>query len=390
MKHEEFNKLKNQIQDKNFFNNYRVFSKLSYFLSYVGNIFSILFAYFFLFEIANTAVLEPSSFTTNLVICGVLLVLFTVELSKRFVFDKFSQSFIKDNFRFGLTETKILGFISIGLIFISFYLSLNGAEDYSNKDKELKKDVTVQVDKYKDSITLKYNDKITSVETLNNKLYTKNDGYDSIISVYESNYLSLGTTWQDNLEKQRLQAILKDKKEEKRLNLSEIAKNEQKIASIKKERDDEVLAFETKQGKQVDEVIEQNKDNPFIFVVFSTIIELVILFGVFFINYYQVRSFKEYEDKIKKDPRYKQFNLWNELISTLYTNDTQIGDLLPYRTESMRLLKSNNLDVSSREYDDAIRMFTYLEILKKKGNKKSISVNKEDAVLKIKQHFKIE
>jgi len=100
MKHEDFKKLKTNIQEKNFFNNYKVFSKLSNFLSYVGNLFSILFAYFFLYEIASSAVLEPTPTIMGLVMGGVILVLFTVELSKRFVFDKFSQSFIKDKFKF--------------------------------------------------------------------------------------------------------------------------------------------------------------------------------------------------------------------------------------------------------------------------------------------------
>ena len=124
--------------------------------------------------------------------------------------------------------------------------------------------------------------------------------------------------------------------------------------------------------------------------MFSTVIEFIILFGVFFINYYQVRSLKDYEEKIKKDPRYKQFNQWNELITALYTSDTQIGDMLPFKTESMKLLKANALDISPKEYDDAMRMFTHLEILKKKGNKKAISLEEDEARIKIKDHFKID
>jgi heme/copper-type cytochrome/quinol oxidase subunit 3 len=391
MKHEEFKKLKNDIQEKNFFNNYRVFSKLSFFLSYVGNLFSILFAYFFLFEIASSAVLEPTPSTMNLVAGGVILVLFTVELSKRFIFDKFSQSFIKDKFRFKNPESKILGLISIGLIAVSFYFSLNGAQDYADKDDDLKKNVQTDVTVYKDSLTNKYATKITSYDDINKKLYTKNNQYDSIIALYEARYLELGTdSWQERQEKNRIKGILKEKKDDKKTNLAEIDKNEIKIKNLKKERDEEVALYESKQSEQADATIEKNKDNPFIFIMFSTVIEFVILFGVFFINYYQVRSLKEYEEKIKKDPRYKQFNLWNELITALYSSDTQIGDLLPYKAESMKLLKANNLDISSKEYDDAMRMFTHLEVLKKKGNKKAINLEEEEARIKIKDHFKID
>jgi hypothetical protein len=391
MKHEDFKKLKSNIQEKNFFNNYKVFSKLSNFLSYVGNLFSILFAYFFLIEIASSAVLEPTPTIMGLVTAGVILVLFTVELSKRFVFDKFSQSFIKDKFKFKQAESKILGIISIGLIAVSFYFSLNGAQDYADKDDDLRETAQVEVTVYKDSLSAKYETKIVKFENINSTLYKKNNQYDSIIGVYEARYLELGTSsWQERQEKNRINASIKSKKTEKKDNIAEIDKNEIKIKNIKKERDEEIALFESKESKKADATIEKNADNPFIFIMFSTVIEFVILFGVFFINYYQVRSLEEYEIKIKKDPRYKQFNQWNELLSALYNSDTQIGDLLPFKTESMKLLKANALDISGKEYDDAMRMFTHLEILKKKGNKKAIQLEIDEARVKIKDHFKID
>ena len=391
MKHEDFKKLKSNIQEKNFFNNYKVFSQLSNFLSYVGNLFSILFAYFFLIEIASSAVLEPTPTIMGLVMAGVILVLFTVELSKRFVFDKFSQSFIKDKFKLKQAESKILGVISIALIAVSFYFSLNGAQDYADKDDDLRATAQVEVSVYKDSLSAKYEKKIVKFDEINTTLYKKNNQYDSIIGIYETKYLELGTsTWQERQEKNRINTSIKSKKSEKKDNIAEIDKNELKIKAIKKERNEEIALFESKESKKADDTIEKNADNPFIFIMFSTVIEFVILFGVFFINYYQVRSLEEYEVKIKKDPRYKQFNQWNELLSALYNSDTQIGDLLPFKTESMKLLKANALDISGKEYDDAMRMFTHLEILKKKGNKKAIQLELDEARTKVKDHFKIE
>ena len=141
MKHEEYKKLKSAIQEKNFFNNYRIFSKLSFFLSYVGNLFSIIFAFFFLNNIAMSAVLEPTPMVINIVFIAVVMILVMVEVSKRFVFDKFSQSAINDKFTFKTRESKILGGVSLILIALSFYFSLNGAEQYSDKDDRQKKNV---------------------------------------------------------------------------------------------------------------------------------------------------------------------------------------------------------------------------------------------------------
>ena len=164
MKHEDFEKLKENVSEKTFYNNYREFSKLSKFLSYVGNLFSILFAYFFLIEIASAALIDPTTATINIVIIGVLSVLVMVELSKRFIFDKFSQSFINDKFRLKDTESKILGILSIGLIAVSFYFSLNGAQKYSDKDDALIQNVEQSIDTYKDSITIIYHDKVSTID----------------------------------------------------------------------------------------------------------------------------------------------------------------------------------------------------------------------------------
>ncbi len=391
MKHEEFQKLKNNVSEKTFYNNYKGFSKLSKFLSYVGNLFSILFAYFFLIEIASATLIDPSTTTVNLVIMGVVSVLVMVELSKRFIFDKFSQSFIKDKFKLKNSEVKILGLLSVGLIAISFYFSLNGAQKYADKDDALKDNVTANVTEYKDSLTTLYNVKIAKIETLNEQLYKSNHTYDSTITLYESQYLALGTgSWQERQEKSRIKSILTEKKNDKKDNSLTIDKNDVKIKTIIKDRNIEILAYEESLNKKVDSTIEKNSSNPFIFITFSTVIELLILFGVYFINYFEVRSLGEYEEKIKKDPRFKQFSLWNGLISSLYSSGVQTGDTLPFKTEMMKLFKANAFEINTKEFDDALRMFTHLEILKKKGNKKAINMTEQEARDKIRAHFKIE
>ena len=179
------------------------------------------------------------------------------------------------------------------------------------------------------------------------------------------------------------------KKKDKKDNLTTIDKNDVKIKNIIKARDSEILEYEEGLSIEVDKTIEKNSSNPFIFVVFSTVIELIILFGVYFINYFEVRSLKEYEEKTKKDPRYKLFSLWNGLATVLYSSGIQVGDTLPYKTEMMKLFKANSFEISSKDFDDALRMFTHLEILRKKGNKKAINLTVDEARDKIRYHFQI-
>jgi len=387
MKFEDFKKLKSKIDEKNFFNNYRGFSKLSHFLSYVGNLFSIIFAFFFINEVIMSTVLEPTPKIENVVIVISILILTTLELVKRFVFDKFSQSVIKDKFRFIEKESIILGIVCLGLIITSFHFSLNGAEKYADKKDDIKQSVDVQVTIYADSLNRKYENKINELESQNKIIFLTNQGYETRLTSLSKQYND-GTL--SNPELRRIKTEMAQIRKDREINLELIDKNEIKIEEIKSERDKEINKFESKQTKNADKKIEDTSENPILFLIFSTVIEFVILFGIWFINYYEIRSVEEYEKLISKDPKFKSYNNWSEFINIIFKQDSRIGDVLPYKAEMMKVMKSNNLDMGTKDFDDLIKIFIHLGILKTKGNKKAIAVNKEEALNLIKEHLKVD
>jgi hypothetical protein len=387
MKFEDFKKLKNKINEKNFFNNYRGFSKLSHFLSYVGNLFSIIFAYIFIYELIMTTILEPTPLIENVAISASILILITLELMKRFVFDKFTQSIIKDKFRFVEKETILLALISIGLIATSFYLSLSGAHRYADKKDDITQTVDIQVGVYSDTINKKYESKIIDLENQNKTLFTTNQGYELRLATLSNQYND-GTL--SNIELRRIKDEMSQLRKDRENNILLIDKNESKIKDIKTERDDDITKFETKKSKNAEKQIEDTSNNPIIFLIFSTVIEFMILFGIWFINYYEIRSVEEYEKLINKDPKFKSYNSWLEFINVIYKQDTRIGDVLPFKIEMLKIIKSNSIDMSPKEYDDLIKIFLHLGILKAKGNKKAIGLNKEDALILIKEHLKVD
>jgi hypothetical protein len=387
MKFEDFKKLKNKINEKNFFNNYRGFSKLSHFLSYVGNLFSIIFAYIFIYELIMTTILEPTPLIENVAISASILILITLELMKRFVFDKFTQSIIKDKFRFVEKETILLALISIGLIATSFYFSLSGAHRYADKKDDITQTVDIQVGVYSDTINKKYESKIIDLENQNKTLFTTNQGYELRLATLSNQYND-GTL--SNIELRRIKDEMSQLRKDRENNILLIDKNESKIKDIKTERDDDITKFETKKSKNAEKQIEDTSNNPIIFLIFSTVIEFMILFGIWFINYYEIRSVEEYEKLINKDPKFKSYNSWLEFINVIYKQDTRIGDVLPFKIEMLKIIKSNSIDMSPKEYDDLIKIFLHLGILKAKGNKKAIGLNKEDALILIKEHLKVD
>ena len=387
MKFEDFKKLQGEIKSKNFFSNYAQFSKLSGYISYVGNFFSILFAYFFISNIIYQTVLNPTEFISGIIVAVSIIILISLELMKRFVFDKFSQSIIKDKYKFVDKESIVLGLVSIGLSATSFYFSISGAHKYADRKDDIKESVDIQVGVYSDSLNKKYDTKINELENQNKILFETSQGYETRLTTLSNQYND-GTLSPADLR--RVKTEMNQIRKDKEINTALIDKNESKIKEIKTDKDVEVNKFEVKKSISADKTIENTSKNPFIFLVFSTVIEFIILFGIWFINYYKIRSVEDYEKLIQKSAPYKMFNTWLDFLTLIYNQDTKIGDTIPFKTDIIKLLKSSTINLSPKEIDEMFKIFTHLKILTTKGNRKMISVNHEDAIEAIKKHFKID
>lgn len=381
MKLEEIKKLKEELKEKNFSNSYGGASKFFNYFSYIANLFSIVFAYFFIYEIASSAIIDMTDSIHNVIVFTSILILTCLELIKRFVFDKFSISFIRNKYSFQDAESKILGLISILLVVTSFYLSNNGAHKLADSSDKIKDGSEQEITAYKDTLTKKYDSKIIYLEDLNKTLITDKQKYESSLNeIYADATLSKAEIAKGE---KRYKGFISKKE-------AEIVSNEQKIKTINDEKKAEIVTFEAKKNDKANKKIESNSSTPFMFLIFSTIIEFLILFGIWFINFYKVKSVDDFDKQASKDPKYKSYIQWTEFVNMLYKQDTRIGDVLPFRVEMMKIFKSNNMDISVKEYDDLVKMFVHISILKPKGNKKAIAVNKEDAIEKIKTHLGIE
>lgn len=372
MNYEQYKNLKQEVKSKDFFTNYKGLSKILYKFSYVANGFSILFAYFHISKMINQAIANPSKWTWIAMIVVSIMILTGLEYFKRYIFDKFSFSFIKEKFKFKGTEISILAIASIFFISLSFYLSLNGAREFAAKSDEIKQTTEITVQSYEDSINTVYERKINDIDSSSNFLSKQKLDYEDKSENSES---------------------LRDKKyyrEQIKNNQILIDKNEIKIKNLKNERDAELAKKTDKIKTKADETINTNQANSMRFLFFSTIIEFFIIIGIYFKNFYSQKSVTEYETISSKDPKYKTFNQYNILLDVLYTGDVKIGDPIPYKAQLSKIMKMTNSDLSGKELEDTTRMLSHLNILQKKGNKRIIKVDKEAAQIKIKEYLKID
>ena len=367
MKISEYKKLEKRIKGYNFNKSYGNINKIMIILSYFGNLASIFLAFFFMSKILSSAIENQIViFLSSIIILGGL------ELLKRDIFDKLSIQSLKDK---GISRAVApILIISMLLIGGSFYSSLNGAKEFSSKSNaiELKTDENIQV--YSDSITLIYDGKIVGFETQNSELFESNKLLDE-----EARELPAGWVNSKNQIRERID-----------INNIQIDKNKEDIAQLKEERDVKIGEYESKTSEKSESEKSENNKSSFIFIMLSTLIELVILGGIYFSEYYKFRSYKEMRNVIEKDPNYQKWLLYDGILSIIITDDTKMNEKLPSNKAIIDICKSNSLIVLPRDLTEFTHMLRYIGIIKISGSAKYFIKQKEASFDMLRRHFNIE
>lgn len=388
MKYEDYQKLKEQVKSKGFYTNFKAIEVGLFRLSFFGNAASIFFAFFFVSQILGQTMENTAPWVVS-VASIVILIIF--EYLKRIIFDKFTDGFVRNKLSVANVEDKILLAVSLLLVGISFYLSLTGAKEWAAKSEELKVEMETTVDTYEDSVKNVYQIKIQDLESKNELYFEKSNSLDTRNEELLEKYNDLTTsTWQERQEKSNLRQEMDKIRDDKEFNLTQITKNEDKIKELKQERDQEIEEYTAEVSSDTSEVVERNKGNATILLFTSTFIEFLIIFGIYFKNYFFHKSVWEYDEKKEKDPKYKQFHHFNSIIDLIYKEETEVGDYLPNKTEILKLMKINGAQMTQKDLDDSLKILTHLGIVKTRGSKKSIQVDMTKARDIVKNYLKID
>jgi flagellar biosynthesis regulator FlaF len=359
MKIEKYKKLEEKIIGQNFNQSYKTINVVMTVLSYFGHVASIFLAYFMLSKVLSGAMTD----SVTAVFIASIIILSGIELLKRDIFDKFSIQYLKTN-----TISKgvlPLFLLSVAIISISFYASISGAAEFSSKSKVLDTTKKEVLTTYKDSVSNSYNTKITLLEA---KVESKDKE--------QTDLEALPATRQ---QKSRIKDLKKDKEDIKA-----------DITSLKEELKTNLVNKETEVSSETDEKKQDNSKNSLMFIIISTFIEITILAGVFFNEYYKFRSYREFRDKIEKDPGYQKWFLYERILSVIYTEDTKINQKLPANKSVIEMCKVNDVIVLPRDIMDFLKVLNGIGIIKVSGSSRYINKPRELAFEYLKKHFNIE
>ncbi len=372
MKISEFKKLEQKINNQsNFSDGYKNINVVMTVLSYFGHVASIFLAYFLLSKILSGAM------TDNPVAVAIasIIILVGLEALKRDIFDKFSIQYLKAK---GFAKDVLPLFLaSFALISASFYASINGASEFASKEAVIEDKTKTEINTFKDSITAVYNVKIVEKETEIKLNKTKLDTKDKEQTELEAIQPPTRSA------RQRI----KDLKNEKQVIRDDNTKLETDVATIKTELDTKIKEHETAVTTEGNEKKEDNNKNTFLFVFISTLIELVILAGVYFNEYYKFRSYREFRDKIEKDPNFQKWMLYDQMLSIIYSEDTRMNQKLPANKSIIDICKVNDIIVMPKDVTDFLKVINGLGIIKTSGSTRYINKQRDLSFEILKKHF---
>ena len=328
MKLDKYFKLKNDLETFSFERNLNSLSNTLYYFSFLGNIFLILFSYFFIKNVTNSI---PHLFPGQDLFFSIFIILFMTgyELFKRFAFEQLTLSIFRNKL---ITFNNVIGFLVCGsLVAGSFYLSLNGAHRLIDTSET----ISVKAD-----------------STLSNKTDSIAKYYDKEIQFYRN---QPGTRKADRLYRDSIVNVLSIQKEQK------------------------INELESKVTKKTEIQSNTLKENNTAFALMVVFLELIILIGVAFSSYYTWTSYDEMKELLTT-PKFRQLEINLRLLKLYYQNGRkkEQDSALP-KTKLIALASTSKIPCNQTDINNFIVLCSELEIITGNRRKKTYNMSYEKA-----------
>jgi len=328
MKLDKYFKLKNDLETFSFERNFNSLSNTLYYFSFLGNIFLILFSYFFIKNVTNSI---PHLFPGQDLFFSIFIILFMTgyELFKRFAFEQLTLSIFRNKL---ITFNNVIGFLVCGsLVAGSFYLSLNGAHRLIDTSET----ISVKAD-----------------STLSNKTDSIAKYYDKEIQFYRN---QPGTRKADRLYRDSIVNVLSIQKEQK------------------------INELESKVTKKTEIQSNTLKENNTVFALMVVFLELIILIGVAFSSYYTWTSYDEMKELLTT-PKFRQLEINLRLLKLYYQNGRkkEQDSVLP-KTKLIALASTSKIPCNQTDINNFIVLCSELEIITGNRRKKTYNMSYEKA-----------
>lgn len=334
MRIEEFNKLKSNLETFAFEKNFKKLATTLYWFSFLGNIFLVLFSFFFIKNVTNSI---PKLFEGQEVFFAGFVMLFMVgyELFKRFSFEQLTLSILRTK---EFTINIFLGVIvCLGLVSGSFYLSINGAHRLIDTSDKIELSTDNIITHKSDSIAQYYNKQIVLTQTQVHNIYTNNE--DGILG---------------KREKASLEKFEKD------------------IKQYDSSRDAKIKELEIRYLKKNTKSLDKIDENNFAFILLVFFLEFIILIGVAFEAYYTWNSYDSMKQLLGTS-KFKELEQNLRLLRAFYQNGTRKKDDETIDNDKLAAICSmQNIDLNKTEINTFLQLCFDLGIIHRRKDDSSV------------------
>ncbi len=277
--------------------------------------------------------------------------------------------------------------LSVSIIGLSFYSSLKGASEYSSKGDKIEAESKEILKKNIDSLSKPYELKIALKEKEVSSLELDLNGLRS--QQRQLNDLALSGTLTP-AQKKLLSSLPKQIKEIELQNKPTIDAKNAEIDAIKSDLEKEIKTYETSHNTETSKKKSDNSKNSIAFIIFSTLIEIAILAGVYFNDYYDVRSHREKKAQIEKDPGFQKWKLYSQILGMIYTEDTKMNQKLPSGKSIIDICKTNDIIILNKDLTDFLKTMATLGVIKVSGSTRYINKQRDLSFESLNKHFNID
>jgi len=371
MSFEKYKELKEKTVVQNYTERFKWVDRFLYAFSWFGNGVSIFLAFFFLQQLffASFSRVGESIWIT----LGIVFFLTMFELLKRYVFGMFSMESIKQKFNIfrGNMITFILG--TAILIVGSFYFSLNGAKEFVDNQKFFESQTEQVMTSKVDSLQNVFDDRTAIFVNENASLRVNNDTLRNKLASTPDNYRTVRREYQQNIDN----------------NMGVINTNQVRIDAIDEERAQAIQELRATESTTLSSNLSENKKNKITFIIISSIIEIIIMLGIYYDKFYGWKSIKEYEESVINTAEFKQWYKYNYLLELILNSTNNVGEKIPSTGNILELAKIGKNSMTTGEFDKFIKLLYYLDILTREGNRRILNTSEDDAKLTLRHYFNI-
>lgn len=365
MELKKYDTIRKEIKKMDFEGKFKQLSDWLYLFSFVGNVGSIFFAYFLIYPIFNDAISHYiQTDSTNIIISSIftILILFMFELTKRIILKNFSFDFVKE--RFKIKEFSIISWliISLGLIVLSFYFSINGAMKFADNtivvEQQINKELVFKQDSVKSVYQARKDSYYLDIQQL------KDDNEELRIKRNETplNYISARNDYNNMINQ----------------NTDEIKRFEGFIVDLDEELEGKINEFKIEKDNSLNKITNDNSISILVFILISSLIELLIIGGIYFKSYYDLTVFRKNEPHLENF--LKKRDQYLVLLSYIYKKGKlTTGDVIIGVNRLKETLKDNNIQNVNKLVTSFYSDLEYNDIIKTEGKRKYFVVDYEKA-----------